>query len=140
MNEAAYVVTLALMLGGCLADRVLTSGSVSATTGAATPRLRTVHFGGVVDATNCGVERTLVMTGRTPNDEAAYTIHLGAATIRSFDGTALRCEDLSVGDVVDVRGAERRDGEVEAASVELERPSRQDGNGEGGGNRTSPGF
>ena len=41
MNEAAYVVTLALMLGGCSADRVLTSGSVSATTGAATAEVRT---------------------------------------------------------------------------------------------------
>jgi hypothetical protein len=42
--------------------------------------------------------------------------------------------------VVDVRGAVGEEGEVEAASVELESLSEEDSNGTGGGNRTSPGF
>jgi hypothetical protein len=130
----------ALMLGGCSGGRTLTHGTASATTGQATAKAQTVHFVGVVHATNCGVERTLVMRGGTPNDETAYTIHLGTGSIRSFEGTALRCEELSVGDAVDVRGTVEQNGEVEAALVELARPSEQDGNGEGGGNGTSAGF
>jgi hypothetical protein len=130
----------ALMLGGCSGGRALTYATVSPTTGQATAKGEAARFGGVVHATNCGAERTLVTSGRTPNDETAYTIHLGTDSIRSLEGTALRCEDLSVGDAVDVRGAVGQNGEVEATSVELVRPSEQDGNGEGGGNRTSPGF
>jgi hypothetical protein len=140
MKKSPHWVVLAVVLGGCSVGRMRTNARIGAVTEQAPAKAQTVRFDGVVDAINCDVEQALVVSRRTPNDGKEYTVDLRTAWIRSVVGTTLACRDVSVGDVVDVRGAVRQNRDVDAASVVLETPSEPEHNGEGGGNATSPGF
>ena len=128
-SSASLVVTVPR--GGEVA---LTDVSVDAVTGQATAKAQTVRFDGLVEGTTCSVEQALMVSRHTPNDGNKYTVDLRTASVRSAAGSPLGCQNLSVGDAVDVRGAVRQQGEVEAESVDVDNESHDGGgDGEGGG-------
>jgi hypothetical protein len=127
--------TITVPRGG---DVALTDVSVDGATGQATAKAQTVRFDGLVEQTTCSVGQALMVSRRTPNDGNKYTVDLRTASVRSATGSPLGCQNLSVGDAVDVRGAVRQEGEVEAESVDVENESHEGGDGEGGGSTGSP--
>jgi len=124
--------------GGALA---LTDVSVDGANGQASAAVQSVQFDGLVRTTTCAEQLAVMVSRRTPNDGNTYPVRLGAATVRDPSGNVLRCESLSAGDAVDVRGEVRREGEVEAESVDVEGHSNGGPGGGGGddGSNSGPG-
>ncbi len=93
-----------------------------------------VRFGGVVNGTDCRRDAATMVSRETPTDGNTYTVLLGDAVVRDPDGNPVACGDLSAGQSTEVDGEVRSDGDVEAASVGVERES-----GDGGGTSGSSG-
>jgi hypothetical protein len=131
-SSASLVVTVPR--GGEVALRDV---SVDAVTGQATAKAQTVRFDGLVEGTTCSSQQALMVSRHTPNDGNEYTVDLRTASVRSAAGSPLGCQNLSVGDAVDVRGAVGQQGEVEAESVDVENEFHDGGgDGEGGGSNS----
>jgi len=103
---------------------------VDGSSGQATAAVQSVRFGGLVRSTTCAEQLALMVSRRTPDDGNTYDVRLGTASVQDPAGNTLRCENLAAGDAVDVSGEVRREGEVEAHSVEVEDESHA---GSGGG-------
>ena len=97
-------------------------------TGRATVDDQRVRFDGLVDATDCGRSSARVVSRRSPDDGNHYTVRFVGTTVRDRSGAAVGCADLAPGAEVDVDGEVRREGEVEAESVEVQREPEDRGN------------
>lgn len=103
--------------GGAL---TLSNVHIDGRTGAATVDDQRVRFDGLVSSTDCGQHKATVVSRRSPEDGNHYTVHFAAATVHDRSGAAVGCADLAPGEPVDVDGHVRREGEVEAESVQVE--------------------
>ena len=128
-GRARLVVTVPR--GGAL---TLSNIHLDGRTGQATVDDQRVRFDGVVDATDCGRNSATVVSRRAPDDGNHYTVHFAGATVRDRSGAAVGCASLAAGAAVDVDGEVRREGEVEAESVEVQREPEDPGNRGRGGN------
>ena len=113
-GRARLVVTVPR--GGAL---TLTNIHLDGRTGRATVDEQRVRFDGLVDATDCGRSSARVVSRRSPDDGNHYTVRFVGTRVRDRSETAVGCADLAPGAEVDVDGEVRREGEVEAESVEV---------------------
>lgn len=96
-----------------LADVVLDAGS-----GEARPARRLVDFRARVDAVDCRV-LALSVVSRFAAERSVFAIVLERMALRDASGAAARCEDLTPGRAVDVRGLVQDDGRIADGTLVL---------------------
>lgn len=92
-----------------------------------------IQFRGILSQTDCTNGLAIVVSELSPNDGNRFTVHLNGAMLRDRRGQAITCPDLRGGDVIDVNGDVRSDGDYDASSVDDSSEEQTTGNGGGAG-------
>jgi hypothetical protein len=97
---------------------------LDAQTGKANPALREVEFEGLVDTIDCAAGTLLVTSGADP-EGIRFAVDLASASIRDEQERPISCQDLQVGDRVEVESEVEDDGVLVRTAI-----TRKGGEGE----------